>query len=185
MDQADYDLRRRTRKAVSVFLAVLGIFAIFTIWWIAAARISIIAVRGDSMLPAIKDGDNIVLRQAEKPAVDMIVVFPKPKSWEYMGDTSVNLVKRIAAAPGDTLHFDGESFYVNDKVSYSLSSDDYECKKGIVDYTHKLSRTQIFVFGDNAKESLDSRRLFCDGKAKVSYVELKDIIDFGVIEKVF
>lgn len=133
------------------------------------------------MEPTFKNRDSVVLKQETAPEIDQISFFHKPESWEYMGEDESILVKRIAAAPGDTLEFDGKSFIVNGEESYTLSTDNYVCEAGTIDYKHTLSKNEVFVMGDNAKVSLDSRRIFCDGDTEHIYIPSQDMIDFGHI----
>lgn len=102
-----------------------------------------------------------------------------------MGTGETVLIKRIAAAPGDTLSYDGKAFYVNGKVLYSLAKDHYQCNAGPVGYKHKLTKEQVFAMGDNPLKSLDSRRIFCDGHPNEAYIGYRSVIDFGTIERIF
>lgn len=184
-DKADKAMRRRTVKIVTIFMLFVGVFAAVLIWWLFAAKISIVAIRGESMEPTFSNGENIVLRQAEVPEPGMIFVFEKPSSWSYMGTGEKVLIKRIAAAPQQTLTYDGKAFYVDGKVIYTLADDNYECAAGEVGYEHKLTQEEVFAMGDNASKSLDSRRIFCDGHPENAYIGFKNLIDFGTIERVF
>lgn len=185
MDKADKALRRRTLKAFTIFLIFVGVFSAVLIWWLFSARVSIVAVRGDSMEPALSNGENVVLRQENVPEIGMIIVLEKPNAWDYMGTGETVLIKRLAATPQTTLSFDGKAFLVDGKVIYSLAEDNYECAAGEVGYEHKLTQKQVFVMGDNASESLDSRRIFCDGNTEEAYVGYRSVIDIGTVERIF
>lgn len=185
LDKADRALRKRTAKIIAIFLVIVGVFGGLAIWWLFAAKISIIAVRGDSMEPALSNGDNIALQQITAPRKGMIIVFEKPKSWQYMGEDDKILVKRIAAVPQDVLSYDGEAFYVNDELIYRLSDDNYQCDAGPIGYEHRLTQKEVFALGDNASVSLDSRRIFCDGNPENAFIGIRDVIDFGTIERIF
>lgn len=137
------------------------------------------------MEPTLHDGQNIILKQVEAPKPGLIFVFEKPNSWSYMGSGEKVLIKRIAASPQQTLSFDGEAFYVNGEEIYNVKENNYECSAGPTDYVHKLNQEEVFVMGDNALESLDSRRIFCDGDPDDAYIGFKNVIDFGTIERIF
>lgn len=185
MDKADKALRRRTAKILTIFALFVGVFAVVLGWWLFAAKISIVAVRGDSMEPALSNGQNIVLKQEPAPRQGMIFVFEKPNTWDYMGTGEKVLIKRVAAAPQSVLTYDGKAFYVNGEAIYKLADDGYKCKAGEVGYEHKLTQKEVFVMGDNALQSLDSRRIFCDGHPENSFIGFNNLIDFGTIERVF
>jgi len=185
LDKADKALRSRTAKALTVFFIFVGVFAAVITWWLFAAKISIIAVKGESMEPAFSDGQNLVLRQEKAPEPGSIFVFEKPKSWDYMGTGERVLIKRIAAVPQQTLTFDGKAFYVNGEELYNVEENNYECSAGEVGYEHTLTQQEVFVMGDNALKSLDSRRIFCDGHPEDAYLGFRDAIDFGTIERIF
>lgn len=133
------------------------------------------------MEPTLKDRDSVILEQAKEIENGQIIFFDKPISWKYESQDSTVLVKRVAAIPGDTITYDGESFLVNGEVAYSLSEDNYECDAGPVGYEHTVTNKQVFVMGDNARASLDSRRIFCDGEPEKSYITKRAIIDYGHI----
>ena len=137
------------------------------------------------MNPTLTNGKNVILHQEVAPRQGLIFVFRKPTAWKYMGTGEKVLIKRIAAAPGDTLTFDGKAFYVNGIVLYELSKDNYECAAGKAGYSHTLTKHEVFAMGDNALKSLDSRRIFCDGNASGAYIAYRNVIDFGTIERIF
>lgn len=137
------------------------------------------------MEPYLHNGDNVVLKQSKAPEPGEIFVFRKPASWSYLGTGEHVLIKRIAAVPGDTLTYDGKRFAVNGKTIYNLSKDNYQCSKGQVGYSHRLTPQEVFVLGDNASVSLDSRRIFCDGSPKNAYISNSLAVDFGRVERIF
>jgi len=184
-DKADRALRRRTVKGLTFFFLLIGVFSVVVTWWLFAAKLSFISVRGESMEPTFKNGDSVVLKQAKAPEPGMIFVFDKPKSWNYMGTGERVLIKRVAAVPGQTLSYDGKAFMVDGKPIYTLADQGYECKAGPVGYKHTLTKQEVFVMGDNSLESLDSRRIFCDGHPENAYIGSLRVVDFGTVERVF
>jgi signal peptidase I len=185
LDKADKALRRRTAKVLTVFFLFVGVFAAVLTWWLFASKISIVAIRGESMEPALSDGQNVILKQEKAPEPSSIIIFDKPRTWDYMGTGERVLIKRIAVVPQETLTFDGKAFYVDGQELYNVEENNYECAAGEVGYEHKLTQQEVFVMGDNALKSLDSRRIFCDGHPENAFIGFRNVVDFGTIERIF
>lgn len=183
-DKSSKALRKRFIGAGGLIILFSVILGGAVLVFLFNARVSIFAINGDSMEPTFSNGDSIVLKQEKQINPDQIMVFTKPSKWEYMGDDPVPLVKRVAAVAGDTIEFDGKSFFVNGESVYDLSAD-YVCDAGEVGYSHTLDKTQVFVMGDNAEASLDSRRIFCDGNAEDMFVPYRSMVDYGNVQLVF
>lgn len=183
MDRAYKSLTRRITKAVLVIGTIAIVLAAGFLITLNSLQVSFFSVSGGSMEPTLQDRDSVVLKQHKKVSKGLLVFFAKPNAWTYtdaFGQEPKILVKRIAAVPGDTIAFDGKDFLVNGEPVFNLEANSYTCPKGEVDYTHKLNDSEIFVLGDNASSSLDSRRVFCDG-GKDFYVAEPLVVDFGTI----
>lgn len=137
------------------------------------------------MFPTLHDRDTIILQKEETLQRGQISILKKPEAWLHESEKETILVKRIVAIPGDTLKFDGKSFLVNGVSVYSLDTIGYECKSETTIYEHTLSQQEVFVMGDNASASLDSRRIFCNGKPKESFVPYENLLDYGKITMKF
>ena len=109
-----------------------------------ALGFSVWSVSGTSMEPTFRDGSILVLRSSSSSvARGDVVVIDRPSSWHVVqtsvtssvkndgtGDESRKsigsrfgrsaLLKRVLAAPGDTLSFDGKAFLVNGDVCIVL-----------------------------------------------------------------
>lgn len=120
-----------------------------------------VSVDGTSMEPALEDGDRLFFHKHHELVPNDVVVFPIPKEWaEINGESKAEfLIKRLIAGPGDELAFDGETFTANGEEVFDV--DPYWCMGK--PFTRVLGADEMFVAGDNAKISFDSRRLFCDG----------------------
>ena len=109
-------------------------------------------ISSNSMEPTLEQGDHILVNRLAyrfgSPTRGDIVVFAYPK------DTSRTFVKRIIAVEGETIELKGNQVYVNG----TLVQEPY-LKEG--DYPPFESETipanNVFVLGDNRKESGDSR----------------------------
>lgn len=184
-DLASQDLQKKLIKIGTIVVIAIVVFSVSILSALIIQRVSIFAISGNSMEPTLHDHDSVILKQSDSVIKGEIVFFRKPSVWDEYVDHNVTLVKRIAATPGDTLSFDGESFLVNDQKIYSLADENYECEAGEIGYSHKLTDKQIFVLGDNANHSLDSRRIFCDGNSEDIFVARNNIVDYGQIILIF
>lgn len=143
------------------------------------AGISIFAITGNSMYPDLESGDSIVLKQEKDLKEGQLIFFNKPKSWKSLTNEKHNklLVKRVAAIPGDTLKFDGKGFIINNEKRFDLP-DGYKCEAPI-GFETVLKKRQIFVLGDNALHSNDSRAMFCKGKITSIFIDKRAVADYG------
>lgn len=185
MDLATQKLQKKVKKiakitGITILISAAVVFAIFT-----GMKLSFFSVSGNSMEPALSNGDSIVIKQDKNVEHGLLFFFTKPASWSDYKDPERILVKRIAAVGGDVLRYDGKAFTVNDKVIYDTEKENYECSAGNSEFEYMLPKNQIFVLGDNAKESLDSRTLFCDGHEDRMFITKKDYVDYGTLYKKF
>lgn len=181
MDLASRDLKKRIIKIVAAIVAGSLILSASIMVGIFSSGISIFAISGSSMNPTLNDRDTIILKKEDALQRDQIAILEKPVSWLHESEKETLLVKRVIAIPGDTLNFDGKSFLVNGVSVYNLDTIGYVCKSGVIGYEHTLSDQEVFVMGDNSKASLDSRKIFCDGKFTESFVPYKNMLDYGKI----
>ncbi|MGE4271518.1 MAG: signal peptidase I [Desulfitobacterium sp.] len=134
------------------------------------------AISSNSMEPTLLNGDRILVNrfayQTGAPARGDIVVFAYPK------DTSRTFVKRVIAVEGESVELKGNQVYVNG----ALVQEPY-LKQG--DYSpfepETIPAENIFVLGDNRRESGDSRewgvlpQSYIIGKAWLLYNPLQRI----------
>lgn len=185
MDLASRDLKKRIIKIVVAVVAGSLILSASIMVGIFSSGISIFAIAGSSMNPTLSDRDTIILKKENSLQHGQIAILEKPKTWLHPSEKETTLVKRVIAIPGDTLTFDGKSFLVNGVSVYDLDTIGYVCKSGIIGYEHTLSDKEVFVMGDNSSASLDSRRIFCDGRAQESFVPYENLRDYGKITMKF
>lgn len=172
MDKAN----KRLRGRIIVFLIAVVVFIVMAALTLFLAtslfKVSFFTISGDSMQPTFHNKDIVMLKQQGSLKKGSIVFFEQYGPWMYGLDKKESkikdrtIVKRVAAVPGDTLTFDGTLFTVNGEEVFNIKKKDYTCDKGDSDYTHTLNSNEFFVLGDNAKKSLDSRYVFCDGHKK-------------------
>lgn len=106
-------------------------------------------VRGASMLPALHDGDRIVVERftplfGALSRGDIVVLHPPSNDDE-------RYVKRIAALPGDVVRMEkGELWIGRDRVLVC------EADRNLT-HTWVIPEGHCFVLGDNTERSFDSR----------------------------
>lgn len=121
-------------------------------------------IQGDSMSPSYCDKQLVLLDKHSKYyAVNDVVAF-------RCEALKTNLVKRIAAGPGDEVVILAGTLYVNDELSTVYRKYGIFSYAGLAEQRIKLRDGQYFVLGDNIAESKDSRY------TAVGIVSEKDII---------
>lgn len=115
----------------------------------------IMVVNGNSMSPAVKDGDYIAVNRLDKiPAQgDITVIYNK-------SEDSSPTVKRIVASENQVVNLNREKniIYVNGVPFFSEFYKDFDIDAiGDISYPIKVPEGCYFVLGDNLSNSLDSR----------------------------
>lgn len=182
MDRAGRDLLRHALRWVAGMLGTVVVLGIGVALMFAVFRLTLFSIVGISMEPTLHDGDTLVLRGTSELARGDVAIFPKPASWgNQTTNAEGNLVKHVVAVPGDTLSFDAGIFRVNGEAIYDTGTTNYPCSKADRSFSQVLGPHQMFVMGDNAPHSLDSRRIFCDGNVDQSFIDPSTVVDHGTI----
>lgn len=126
---------------------------------------------GDSMRPAVLDGDivlvNRMIYDASKPKRGDIIVF-KPNG----NENSRSYIKRIIGLPGETVQIkDGEIYIDGEKLEEKYETTAIE-DAGTASEEITLDGDEYFVLGDNRRNSEDSRMADI-GNVKRSEIEGK------------
>lgn len=130
-------------------------------------------VEGDSMYPALCDGDNLIvdkisLRFTDPDRFD-IVVFP----FRYQEDTFY--IKRVIGLPGETVQIYDGAVYINGKKLDDPYGKSQIENPGLASELITLGENEYFVLGDNRNNSTDSR------EPSVGKLEREQIIGRAVI----
>ncbi len=125
-----------------------------------------IKIDGNSMYPAFKDGDWILVNRAA-------YIFSSPKredvvAFRYEGINRQYLIKRIVGLEYETIEIIWGSLYINsdkfDDEEYARYFRQDNFNKRIIPKDH------FFVLGDNRKVSVDSRY------EEIGFINMNDII---------
>jgi signal peptidase I len=148
---AERSPRRRRRLPLGVRFGLDALLGATLMVVVHLFVIQVSVVKGNSMEPALHDGDRLVVDRVSYQLGSVqrgdVVVLRYPKN------PAVDFVKRIVAVPGDRISMDGGMLFVNGDVA-----DDYGC---IPDHETLaeivVPPEQFFVLGDNRPISCDSR----------------------------
>lgn len=117
-----------------------------------AIAVQTIDVAGDAMLPALKDGDRIMIdRRVEKLERGDIVIYYRSK------ERSVSYIHRIVGLPGETVEIrEGEVFINGNPIKEThVEPQNNQSARSMMAIT--LPQDSYFVLGDNRDNSADSR----------------------------
>jgi len=111
-------------------------------------------VMGESMAPALKRGDRVIVESQAEPLKkgDLVAI-------KFKNSTSP-IVKRIIAVEGDRLEIRKGTILLNGKPVRSIDAKRWQSTVNQLEhYKWVVPPDNIFVLGDNPRNSRDSRRL--------------------------
>lgn len=152
--------RRRVRRTILEWIAVIG--GGIAIALIAEAFfIQAFWIPSPSMTPTLEVGDRVLVNKLSYKLHDVgrgdVVVFERPPAASTGGDEEIHdLIKRVIAIGGDTIEARGGHVYVNGEAI----DEPYLDEPGSTDNLplQTVPDDQVFVMGDNRRNSEDSRR---------------------------
>ena len=139
-------------KKIVLFIGLLGLLFIGHqyIGWP-------VSVKGDSMSPTLMDAQRLFILNKQELRHFDIIMFTSPD------DQQQTYVKRVIGLPGDTISYQHDQLYINNKKvaepylrKYQQElADDRSFTEDIA--TVKVPANHYFVLGDNRRISKDSR----------------------------
>ena len=157
---------------LAVLVAAIAVFFVF---------FQTVVVVGPSMLPGLRNGDYLLVTKGYKdPVRGDIVVFK-----EQSDGQTIDVVKRVIGAPGDTVEVIDDAATVNGKpepVRHIIKGtvNEYPGNTGVFP-TVEVPQGYIYVLGDNRPVSLDSRYR---GPIPMSQVDGRAVFRFAPITRV-
>lgn len=125
-------------------------------------------VHGESMMPALEDGDRLLMDKISyrfrDPKRFEMVVF----SYQYKENTYY--IKRVIGLPGDTVRISNGVIYVNGNALVEHYGNEPIEDAGLAATEITLGEDEYFVLGDNRNSSIDSR------EPSVGNIKRKDIV---------
>ena len=141
------------------WLSLLGVGCIF----LTACSMQPVTVDGSAMMPALSNGDKILLDKnpGELKRGDIVVMlYPKDKSKSY--------IKRIVGLPKETIEIRKGQTFINDEIlAESYVDESFNQNKSDLS-PQKIAENQYFVIGDNRDNSSDSRAWGTVGKELIT-----------------
>lgn len=141
---------RRTKDVKSIFIRAI-ITASF-VYLMFNVVFTIAVVNGDSMMPALKEGDILLFLNigVNYRAGDIALI---------KSDDGTEYVKRIIAVPNQTVNIDDVSgeVVINENVLKEPYIYQSTYSKSVVTFPITLGEDEYFVLGDNRANSKDSR----------------------------
>ena len=133
---------KRTDKAFILCLVAV----IAAAWYCSTHVVQLMLIHGESMAPSYHSGSLVLLRRQPETYERGDVVLCVSEVLER------NLVKRIAAVPGDTLETEADGLYINGV--YAAPLPEQELCAVLPD---RVPPGFYLLLGDNRAESVDSR----------------------------
>ena len=166
-------MRQKSKKKKSmvrefvnwILILVLLLGATFLIVHFVGERT---VVSGESMYPALEDGDNLIVDKISyrftNPKRFDIVVFP------FQYQEGVYYIKRVIGLPGETVQIQDGDIYINGRILQENYGNEEIRNPGFASSEITLAADEYFVLGDNRNNSRDSR------EPSVGNISREDII---------
>ncbi len=176
--------RRRIRRGIlhhTVIFVLEGAAAVALAFVLVYGWGMRVSVAGNSMETTLTDGETILINR-------VAYRFTNPKSGDVIvfrpngNEKSPYYIKRVVAAPGDTVQIRDGVIYVND-VMFDEMDTEAVADAGLAENKLTMGEDEYFVIGDNRNNSEDSRyanfgnvkKEYVIGKAWFYYNAINDL----------
>lgn len=138
-------------KKLLIYLiaAVLGVL----LGVVTTTCFAFMTVKGSGMVPAIYDGDIVLINKISRSYAKGDVVAFMSDVYGEEGESNI-LIRRIVACPEDTVEIKNNVFFLNGEP-YNKYMDEPVHMDDLRKI--KMGDNEFFVLGDNRKTSMDSR----------------------------
>lgn len=168
-------MSKTKKEIVEWFIALaIGFVVVLFVRWLLATNYEVV---GESMMPTLHDHDHVIISKVSKIKRMDIVIFHSDEQEDY--------VKRVIGLPGDTITYENDELFINNKKveepflrsyePYMNPEANFTEDFGLLELTGSkvVPPGKLFVLGDNRISSLDSRYFhFIDKKQIVGEVKL-------------
>ena len=149
--------KKKKKSVIQEFLRWIALFLLF--FGVGFLVVHCVGERtvvsGESMYPALRDGDNLIVDKLSYRFTDPkrydIIVFP----FQYQEGTFY--IKRVIGLPGETVQIQDGIIYINGKVLKESYGYGEIRNPGFASSEITLGADEYFVLGDNRNDSRDSR----------------------------
>lgn len=150
-----------------ICLLVAAAVAFFIIHFIGRRTV----VDGQSMMPNLKDGDNLIVEKISYLFGDIkrydVVVFPH---FDTVKKEEVYYIKRVIGLPGETIQIKDGEIYIDGQIlseNYGYYINDTSMDGGEAEEEYYIGEDEYFVLGDNRNASIDSRIIGCISRDEI------------------
>lgn len=160
--------RKKRNRAIITFIAEVAAVILLS-YLIVAFGLVRISMIGDSMQPALSDGNSIIVNKISyrftKPKRNDVIVFKQSGN-----EHSYYNIKRVIGLPGETVQIKDGFIYIDGEKLNEEYKFDVMTNGGLANEAIKLDSKEYFVLGDNRNASEDSRY------ANIGLVLKRDIV---------
>ncbi|MBB4826105.1 signal peptidase I [Sporosarcina luteola] len=157
-------MKKETKSEIMSWIKSLAI-AFVIVFVVRQFLFAPVVVSGQSMEPTFESNNRVVISKIHKLDHFDLIVFHAPGSKE-------DYIKRVIGLPGDTVEMKDDQLFINGKAydePYIEANKEkiFKDQKLTEDFEVTVPEGQLFVLGDNRRNSTDSRMIGCIEESSV------------------